>query len=64
VGLGGKSLIWGPMAASLVWGLVVATTLTLFTMPVLFRIAMQAGPALRSGITRRLRRSTGARSNA
>ena len=59
VGLGGKSLIWGPMAASLVWGLVVATTLTLFTMPVLFRIAMQAGPTLRSGVTRRLRRATG-----
>ena len=59
VGLGGKSLIWGPMAASLVWGLVVATTLTLFTMPVLFRIAMQTGPALRSGVTRRLRRATG-----
>jgi multidrug efflux pump subunit AcrB len=64
VGLGGKSLVWGPMAASLVWGLVVATTLTLFTMPVLFRIAMQAGPALRSGIVRRLHRSTGAWTDA
>jgi multidrug efflux pump subunit AcrB len=29
-GLGGKSLIWGPMASSLVWGLTVATLLTLF----------------------------------
>jgi multidrug efflux pump subunit AcrB len=47
VGLGGKSLIWGPMAASLVWGLLVATTLTLFTMPTLFRMAMQIGPGLR-----------------
>jgi multidrug efflux pump subunit AcrB len=49
VGLGGKSLIWGPMAASLVWGLLVATTLTLFTMPVLFRIAMQPGPRCAAG---------------
>jgi multidrug efflux pump subunit AcrB len=57
VGLGGKSLIWGPMAASLVWGLLVATTLTLFTMPILFRLAMQIGPGLRSGISSRLRRA-------
>jgi multidrug efflux pump subunit AcrB len=56
VGLGGKSLIWGPMAASLVWGLLVATTLTLFTMPILFRLAMQIGPTLRGGLARRLRR--------
>ncbi|MGK2953895.1 MAG: efflux RND transporter permease subunit [Thiobacillus sp.] len=55
VGLGGKSLIWGPMAASLVWGLLVASTLTLFTMPILFRLAMQIGPGLRRGISNRLR---------
>lgn len=48
VGLGGKSLVWGPMAASLVWGLLVATALTLFTMPAMFRMAMQIRPALRS----------------
>ncbi|MDP2266720.1 MAG: efflux RND transporter permease subunit [Thiobacillus sp.] len=58
VGLGGKSLIWGPMAASLVWGLLVASTLTLFTMPILFRLAMQSGPNLRSSIARRLNRSS------
>ncbi|KVW99714.1 efflux RND transporter permease subunit [Thiobacillus denitrificans] len=57
VGLGGKSLIWGPMAASLVWGLLVATTLTLFTIPILFRLAMQIGPGLRGGLVRRLRRA-------
>jgi len=39
-GLGGKSLIWGPMAASLVWGLTVATLLTLFAMPVIYRLSM------------------------
>ena len=60
VGLGGKSLIWGPMAASLVWGLLVATTLTLFTMPILFRLAMQIGPTLRGGLMLRLRRPASA----
>ncbi len=53
VGLGGKSLIWGPMAASLVWGLLVATALTLFTMPTLFRLAMQIGPGVRRSLARR-----------
>ena len=57
VGLGGKSLIWGPMAASLVWGLLVASTLTLFTMPTLYRLAMQIGPQVRGGLARRLWRS-------
>jgi multidrug efflux pump subunit AcrB len=36
VGLGGHSLIWGPMAASIVWGLAVSTLLTLFAMPMLY----------------------------
>jgi multidrug efflux pump subunit AcrB len=36
-GLGGKSLLWGPVATSMVFGLFVATTLTLFIVPVLFR---------------------------
>ncbi|MBI1285706.1 MAG: AcrB/AcrD/AcrF family protein [Thiobacillus sp.] len=58
VGLGGKSLIWGPMAASLVWGLLVATTLTLFTMPTLFRLAMQLGPTLSKNIVHRLVRTS------
>jgi multidrug efflux pump subunit AcrB len=58
VGLGGKSLIWGPMAASLVWGLLVATTLTLFAMPTLFRLAMQLGPTLSNSIVRRLFRTS------
>ncbi|MBT9568419.1 MAG: efflux RND transporter permease subunit [Thiobacillus sp.] len=56
VGLGGKSLIWGPMAASLVWGLLVASALTLFTMPTLFRLAMQIGPSVRHSVRRRLGR--------
>lgn len=41
VGLGGKSLVWGPVASSIVSGLVVATALTLFVVPVLYRFFMR-----------------------
>jgi multidrug efflux pump subunit AcrB len=37
-GLGGKSLLWGPVASSMVFGLFVATSMTLFILPVLFRL--------------------------
>ena len=40
-GLGGKSLLWGPVATSMVFGLFVATALTLFLVPVLFRSFMR-----------------------
>ena len=40
LGLGGKSLIWGPVASSIVWGLGIATILTLFVMPLMYRLAM------------------------
>jgi len=40
-GLGGKSLLWGPVAASMVFGLFVASTMTLFLVPVLFRLFMR-----------------------
>ena len=40
-GLGGKSLLWGPVATSMVFGLFVATVLTLFLLPVLFRSFMR-----------------------
>ncbi|MFN2308878.1 MAG: efflux RND transporter permease subunit [Gammaproteobacteria bacterium] len=36
-GIGGKSLIWGPVASSIVWGLGFATVLTLFVIPLLYR---------------------------
>ncbi|HKJ16281.1 MAG TPA: efflux RND transporter permease subunit [Xanthomonadales bacterium] len=38
VGLGGKSLIWGPVASSIVAGLGVASLLTLFMIPTLYRL--------------------------
>jgi HAE1 family hydrophobic/amphiphilic exporter-1 len=38
MGWGGASVSWGPMAASLAWGLAFATVLTLFIIPALFSI--------------------------
>jgi len=40
-GLGGKSLIWGPVATTIVWGLVVSTALTLFVVPTLYALTMR-----------------------
>ena len=40
-GLAGKSLLWGPVAASIVWGLAFSSTLTLFVVPVLYRQFMR-----------------------
>lgn len=44
-GLAGKSLLWGPVAASIVWGLAFSTVLTLFVIPVLYRFFMHRRPA-------------------
>ncbi|MEM9301316.1 MAG: efflux RND transporter permease subunit [Pseudomonadota bacterium] len=41
VGLGGKSLLWGPVASSIVAGLAVASALTLFVVPTLYRLFMR-----------------------
>ena len=41
VGLGGKSLLWGPVAASIVWGLSFSTLLTLFVVPLLYLLFMR-----------------------
>jgi multidrug efflux pump subunit AcrB len=40
-GLGGKSLLWGPVASSIVAGLAVASILTLFMVPTLYRQFMK-----------------------
>lgn len=42
LGLGGHSLIWGPVASAIVWGLCVSTALTLFVTPLLYRLFMRA----------------------
>ena len=41
LGLGGESLLWGPVASSIVAGLAFASVLTLFVIPVLYRLFMQ-----------------------
>ncbi len=40
-GLGGHSLIWGPVATAIVWGLLFSSFLTLFIVPVLYQTFMQ-----------------------
>ena len=42
VGLGGKSLLWGPVASAIVWGLMFSTVLTLFVIPLLYRTFMRS----------------------
>ena len=39
-GLGGKSLIWGPVATAIVWGLGFSTILTLIVIPLLYQFFM------------------------
>lgn len=41
VGLGGKSLMWGPLATAIVWGLGFATILTLLLVPPLYAFIMR-----------------------
>ena len=52
-GLGGHSLMWGPVATAIVWGLMVSTLLTLFVIPLLYRISM--GSKLATGRRNRAR---------
>ena len=40
IGLGGTSLLWGPVATSIVWGLTFSTILTVFSIPLLYRLTM------------------------
>lgn len=39
-GFAGKSLIWGPLATAIVWGLAFSTLLTLFIIPLLYQFFM------------------------
>ncbi len=40
-GFAGKSLIWGPLATAIVWGLAFSTMLTLFVIPFLYKFFMK-----------------------
>jgi multidrug efflux pump subunit AcrB len=40
-GWGGDSLLWGPLASSIIWGLAVATPLTLFVTPLMHAALMR-----------------------
>ncbi len=40
-GFAGKSLIWGPLATAIVWGLAFSTMLTLFVIPLLYQFFMK-----------------------
>lgn len=40
-GLGGHSLIWSPVATSIVWGLIFSSFLTLFAIPALYQLVMR-----------------------
>lgn len=46
-GLGGRSLLWGPVATAIVWGLLVSTILTLFVIPTLYGLSMRRSWRLR-----------------
>ncbi|WP_077341432.1 efflux RND transporter permease subunit [Pseudocolwellia agarivorans] len=39
-GLGGHSLIWSPVATSIVWGLLFSSSLTMFVIPALYQLVM------------------------
>jgi len=42
MGFAGESLLWGPVASTIVWGLAFSSVLTLFVVPVLYRQFMKA----------------------
>ena len=56
-GLGGQSLLWGPVAGAIVWGLFISTLLTLFVVPLLYLGFMRGGETPGVPLWRRLRRA-------
>jgi multidrug efflux pump subunit AcrB len=40
-GVGGKSLLWGPVASAIFWGLTISTALTLFVVPLIYLAFMR-----------------------
>lgn len=47
-GLGGESLIWGPVATAIVWGLAFSTLLTLVLIPLLYQASMRGKQLIKS----------------
>jgi multidrug efflux pump subunit AcrB len=41
-GLGGESLVWSPVATSIVWGLIFSSFLTMFAIPALYQLVMRS----------------------
>jgi multidrug efflux pump subunit AcrB len=56
-GIGGESLLWGPVAASMVWGLAFSTVLTLFVVPLLYLAFMRPQKPRVWNVLARLRRA-------
>jgi multidrug efflux pump subunit AcrB len=56
-GIGGESLLWGPVAASMVWGLAFSTVLTLFAVPLLYLAFMRPKKPRAWNLLARLRRA-------
>ena len=51
-GLAGHSLVWGPVATAIVWGLAFSTVLTLLMVPLLYRLFMARSHRRAAGKTR------------
>lgn len=47
-GIGGKSLLWGPVASAIFWGLAISTALTLFVIPLVYIAFMRRSAAKRA----------------
>jgi multidrug efflux pump subunit AcrB len=47
-GIGGKSLLWGPVASAIFWGLTISTALTLFVIPLMYLAFMRRNAGRRA----------------
>jgi multidrug efflux pump subunit AcrB len=49
-GIGGKSLLWGPVASAIFWGLTISTVLTLFVIPLIYLAFMRRSAGRRAAV--------------
>ncbi len=54
-GLGGQSLIWAPVATSIVWGLLFSAVLSMFIVPAIYLLSMKKSHGKRQNKARKLR---------